>query len=75
MNKSIIFDGLAEERTVRYNLDGVGNRITVSEDDEVIKYRTNNINEYVYINDKRLSYDLNGNLTLDGEVDVLRLRQ
>jgi len=32
----------------------------------VTEYRTNNINEYVFVGDKRFEYDTNGNLTFDG---------
>jgi len=50
-----------------YELDGVGNRKTVIRDGQTETYVTNSVNEYVYVNNQRLSYDLNGNLLDDGE--------
>ena len=44
-------------------MEGVGNRISIIEDDEMTEYRTNNINEYLFVGNERLSYDMNGNLT------------
>jgi len=46
-----------------YKLDGVGNRKTVIRDGQTETYVTNSVNEYVYINNQRLLYDANGNLT------------
>jgi len=46
-----------------YELDGVGNRKTVIRDGQTETYVTNSVNEYVYVNNKRLMYDRNGNLT------------
>ena len=46
-----------------YELDGVGNRKTVIRDGQTETYVTNSVNEYVYVNNKRLMYDQNGNLT------------
>jgi len=46
-----------------YELDGVGNRKTVIKDGQTESYVTNSVNEYVYVNDQRLMYDQNGNLT------------
>jgi len=46
-----------------YELDGVGNRKTVIRDGQTETYVTNSVNEYIYINNQRLMYDANGNLT------------
>jgi len=46
-----------------YELDGVGNRKTVIRDGQTETYVTNTVNEYIYVNNKRLMYDQNGNLT------------
>ena len=46
-----------------YELDGVGNRKTVIKDGQTETYVTNSVNEYVYVNNQRLMYDANGNLT------------
>jgi len=46
-----------------YVLDGVGNRKTVIRDGQTESYVTNSVNEYVYVNNQRLMYDANGNLT------------
>ena len=46
-----------------YELDGVGNRKTVIKDGQTETYVTNSVNEYVYVNNQRLMYDQNGNLT------------
>ncbi|RLE41550.1 hypothetical protein DRJ19_05690, partial [Candidatus Woesearchaeota archaeon] len=44
-------------------MDGVGNRTSVVDDGKVTTYATNSVNDYVYVNDQRLMYDQNGNLT------------
>ena len=65
---NIPFDQLAGQRTVEYNMDGVGNRTSVVDDGKVTTYATNSVNEYVYVDNQRLSYDQNGNMTSDGNL-------
>jgi RHS repeat-associated protein len=48
-----------------FELDGVGNRIEVT-NGITTTYTTNNLNQYTQISTTNLSYDLNGNLTDDG---------
>ena len=57
---------MSEHRRQTTNLDGVGNRKTVIRDGQPGTYVTNRVNEYVYVNNQRLSYDLNGDLLDDG---------
>jgi len=48
-------------------MDGVGNRTSVVDDGKVT-YATNSVNEYVYVDNQRLMYDRNGNMTSDGNL-------
>jgi len=65
---SIPFEQLVGTRTVEYNMDGVGNRTSVVDDGKVTTYATNSVNEYVYVDNQRLMYDRNGNMTSDGNL-------
>lgn len=58
-------DYLTFDKKEEFDLDGVGNRITVS-NDTTVAYTTNELNQYTQINSQLLSYDLNGNLKDDG---------
>jgi len=51
-------------------MDGVGNRTSVVDDGKVTTYTTNSLNEYVYGNNQRLLYDLNGNMTSDRNLQM-----
>ncbi|MEO6729773.1 MAG: RHS repeat-associated core domain-containing protein [Ferruginibacter sp.] len=55
-------------KTVGYNYDLLGNRITVSSFDFVIPYETNHLNQYIFIGGQPTpTYNTNGDLkTLDG---------
>jgi len=49
-----------------YNLDGLGNRLSVTVDGRTITYETNAINAYTRIGGKAQASDANGNLAADG---------
>ena len=51
-------------------MDGVGNRTSVVDDGKVTTYATNSVNEHVYVDNQRLMYDRNGNMTSDGNLQM-----
>jgi len=67
---NIPFEQLVGTRTVEYNMDGVGNRTSVVDDGKVTTYATNSVNEYVYVDNQRLMYDRNGNMTSDSNLQM-----
>ncbi|MEW6747577.1 MAG: RHS repeat-associated core domain-containing protein [Planctomycetota bacterium] len=51
---------------ISYELDGAGNRITVTQDGVTTPYTTNNLNQYTSVGGRAYGYDASGNLTSDG---------
>lgn len=49
-------------RTVNYTFDEVGNRISVTDDDMVTNYTTNELDQYMSVGSETFEYDANGNL-------------
>ncbi len=49
-------------RTVLYQYDAAGNRVTVTDDGTATNYTTNNLNQYTSIGTTQLAYDTDGNL-------------
>lgn len=56
--KTIAPDGKITE----YIYDANGNRVSVIDDGELTKYVSNNLNQYVSMNDTNFTYDVTGNL-------------
>ena len=54
---------------VEYKYDGLGNRITVTEDGVVTDYTTNNLNQYTKVGDTIYTFDLDGNLVREDRGD------
>ncbi|BBO84834.1 hypothetical protein DSCO28_54000 [Desulfosarcina ovata subsp. sediminis] len=54
---------------VEYEYDGLGNRITVTEDGVVTDYTTNNLNQYTQVGDTTYTFDFDGNLVREDRVD------
>jgi len=54
---------------VEYQYDGLGNRVTVTEDGAVTDYTTNNLNQYTQVGGTTYTFDLDGNLVREDRAD------
>ncbi|MFO7902330.1 MAG: FG-GAP-like repeat-containing protein [Pirellulaceae bacterium] len=60
-------DADISDKTISYEYDPVGNRISVIEDGITTDYETNELNQYTSVGDMTFQYDADGNLILRTE--------
>ncbi len=58
----IIQAGMPDRTAVLFEYDDLGNRISVKKGFDKYNYQTNQLNQYLQVNETRFNYDSNGNL-------------